>query len=857
MNKITKPKLVFFQWIDKGAAKFYSMHKLQHVKCLSEFFDVTVISNECDYQQICDKYQPDITLFESGIAAANSHRRVANTSVYPEIPKLGFYNGDPFCGWRSVFLSDMEHWDIQTFFTISVPLAEYMPEISESIFTWPNFIMPDLYKDYKQPKVIPILFTGSRTSLYPWRQRIQNVICRYYPSLISPHLGYSEQTTSRMIYGEQYARMINSSWFVPACGMMSKEVVRKHFEIPACKSCLITEKTPALEAAGFIDMQNCVFADETDVLDKIDYLFQNPEEFGRITNAGYQLVHSQHTLKQRDQILQWFHLNKILKSGQKIVQKGPFGGLTIVEESSGIKNSHIIVNGLDRVLLQQGDEKLWTGKYDAAETLYLSCLNYRHYIPEPKLRLAICNLYRGNAVAALHWIVQPLQWSLVYCEALDPDPVEWAYFIITLLCQGKLNEARLRAHQFSSLCHPELEYTRWVINVLENSSNQIALPNINLSKCRISVQQLPDLSLNEWVDRLSTILTACKQPHFAQTLHNTVFSVSQISNTPNYPYSWFTSFLTKYVKKTSKKLSNLLEHLLASSPKLRIKFYNLKITAYPFHIILFTKLIAKLKQTLLKLLNRLEAFFGFFLPYSLSTIKNDEFFSSIENSLQGENIKTSLLIGASSGESVTEAFLEGIRKNPNKPTAFCINLPTPRFLKLIKYFSHNSYVKCHAIYSDCQQGFLKDSRVMKLYNFLATEPTQQNDFPYLEELDCLHQDIEYIQKLRITENAINIIKQENHLDYFDLILIDKSEFDGVAELDELYRAKFILLDDINTIHNYNNYHKLLAHPNYTLVTHNTSLRNGYAIFEKVNNEVISQSVFKKSLSLYNRMQITK
>ncbi|MDP4361108.1 glycosyltransferase, partial [Escherichia coli] len=77
--------------------------------------------------------------------------------------------------------------------------------------------------------------------------------------------------------------------------------------------------TPALEAAGFTDMQNCVFADEHDILDKLDYLFQNPDELERITNAGYQLVHSRHTLKQRDQIFQWFNLYKNLKSNQKIV----------------------------------------------------------------------------------------------------------------------------------------------------------------------------------------------------------------------------------------------------------------------------------------------------------------------------------------------------------------------------------------------------------------------------------------------------------------------------------------------------------------------------------------------------------
>ena len=63
-------------------------------------------------------------------------------------------------------------------------------------------------------------------------------------------------------------------------------------------------------------MQNCVFADENNLLDKLDYLFKNRDELHSITNAGYNLVHSQHTLKQRNQIFQWFNLYKSLEPNQ-------------------------------------------------------------------------------------------------------------------------------------------------------------------------------------------------------------------------------------------------------------------------------------------------------------------------------------------------------------------------------------------------------------------------------------------------------------------------------------------------------------------------------------------------------------
>ncbi|MFB2773256.1 glycosyltransferase [Pelatocladus sp. BLCC-F211] len=607
MNEIAqknKPKLVFFQYIHEDRAKFVLLHKQQHVQCLSEFFDVIVIHEDCDYQQICDKYQPDITLFESGFAVAKS-RIIKNTHVYPEIPKLGFYNGDSWCGSRSSFISDMEHWGITTFFTMSAPLAEYMPpEFSKNLFTWLNCIDPELYKDYRESKIIPVYlpgsFTGTETLLYSWRQKVYKIISENYPSLISPHLGYEARKASRMIYGEQYARILNASWFVPTCGAMAKEIVRKHFEIPACKSCLITEKTPALEAAGFVDMQNCVFADENDVLDKLDYLFQNPEELKKITNAGYQLVHSHHTLKQRDQIFQWFNLNKILKPGQKIVQKSIFGSLIITEESSGIQNSHIIGNGLDRILLRQGDEKLLAGKYDEAEALYLQCLKYSPVMPEPKLRLAICKLYQGDVTAALEWVTQPIQWNLVFGRALDPDPVDWAYFIISLLCQGKLNEAIKRSNQFPSLSHPELNRTRWVINVLENPGQQITIPNSDSSNCRLSVQQLPNRSFNNWLDNVCIMLEFCKQIDFAESLKKAINSEFEVLKTIETRSDSVTAFLKKPVEKIyksfSKKLSNIFENILNHHPQIKVKIYNLSITPEPFYITLITRIRSKFKK---------------------------------------------------------------------------------------------------------------------------------------------------------------------------------------------------------------------------------------------------------------------
>ena len=92
---------------------------------------VSLLADESDMQLVAEAssgrealqqfrtHKPDITLFESGVYVAND-RVLRNTDAFPEIPRLGFLHCDAYCPTRSVFFSDMEHWGVETFFTLSV-----------------------------------------------------------------------------------------------------------------------------------------------------------------------------------------------------------------------------------------------------------------------------------------------------------------------------------------------------------------------------------------------------------------------------------------------------------------------------------------------------------------------------------------------------------------------------------------------------------------------------------------------------------------------------------------------------------------------------------------------------------------
>jgi len=211
-------------------------------------------------------------------------------------------------------------------------------------------------------------------------------------------------------------------------------------------------------------------------------------------------------------------------------------------------------------------------------------------------------------------------------------------------------------------------------------------------------------------------------------------------------------------------------------------------------------------------------------------IKYDSFYFKIYEFALTKNIKTILEIGSSSGNGSTEAFAKGIKDNLNHPTLFCMEVSLPRFEKLQSYYQDNPQVKCFNVSSVPIKDFPSEQEVL---NFIRNVPSKLSYIQENEVLRWLKQDIDYIKQNASYENGIDLIKSSYGIDDFDMVLIDGSEFTGMAELNKVYGARYILLDDIDCFKNMNNFIRLKKDPNYKLITENHQLRNGYAIFEKI------------------------
>lgn len=299
----SRPRLLFLRPNREDLPAFVRRHLDDHVRALQQSFDVSLVTGDADLDELVEVTRPDLMLFESGVYARPG-RRITGARRHRDIPRLGLLDADAYCLTRSVFLADMDEWGVDTFFTIGAATPGHTPDIADRLFVWPNFADRTLFHSYPGGRPTTVLLAGSRRAHYPWRVKVDRVLAERFPVRTLEHAGwFDEAAAAAMPTGEAWARTLAGALVVPTCGTVADDLVRKHFEIPASGAVLLTERTPAVEAAGFVDMESAVFADESDAADKVEHLLAHPDLLRRIAAAGQRLAHERHDLTDRKSVV--------------------------------------------------------------------------------------------------------------------------------------------------------------------------------------------------------------------------------------------------------------------------------------------------------------------------------------------------------------------------------------------------------------------------------------------------------------------------------------------------------------------------------------------------------------------------
>jgi hypothetical protein len=277
-------------------------------------------------------------------------------------------------------------------------------------------------------------------------------------------------------------------------------------------------------------------------------------------------------------------------------------------------------------------------------------------MPEPILGLTLCNLYKGHARQAQEWISQSIGRAIEILKAAEPDAVEWAYFITSLLCQGDIWEARRRAHQFPFLQHQELERCRWVVDAL-NRSNLLSWEQHHKQTtvtARPSIHQLPQRDMASWVMELCKMLTACGQGALAEQLDK------RFRWPPTQPV-----LLTR----------RLRSRLISSNRSKSI----LPLTSKPLHVRIRQWIPSRVRAQMRGL---------FVSVQSLRKNCTNEFASATQALARDEPADSALILGASDRSTYTHAFLEGVRQNPSLPMVLCVASSNCHFKDLERRFAN-------------------------------------------------------------------------------------------------------------------------------------------------------------------------
>lgn len=209
-------------------------------------------------------------------------------------------------------------------------------------------------------------------------------------------------------------------------------------------------------------------------------------------------------------------------------------------------------------------------------------------------------------------------------------------------------------------------------------------------------------------------------------------------------------------------------------------------------------------------------------------IKHDGFYFNIINTIKKykNHIRTILEIGASSGDGSTEALQLG--KQGTNIRLYSLEVAKERFGPLQQRYKSDPNFFPLNVSSISVSEFPPKSKVTQFYQ---STRTNLNQYPLQMVLGWYDNDINYVVTNKIEQNGIT--KAKVMAKELDCVLIDGSEFTGAVELNLVYGAKIIMLDDINAFKNYESNERLKRDPQYKCIAEDRGLRNGYAIYKRV------------------------
>jgi hypothetical protein len=188
-------------------------------------------------------------------------------------------------------------------------LQKFYPNTNIDKIVWlPHCAISSISIEYNSSPIKKILLTGSTDKkIYPMRAKVLSLQKKYNIEVLEhPSYRYDKHN----IIGSKYYQHINKYLCSFACcsNENTPYLVKKFFEIPYSGALLLAYDKYVkgqLRELGFIDMENYISCDESNLCEKIEFIL-NPNNISiieKIRLNGYNHVHQNHTSNERVQFI--------------------------------------------------------------------------------------------------------------------------------------------------------------------------------------------------------------------------------------------------------------------------------------------------------------------------------------------------------------------------------------------------------------------------------------------------------------------------------------------------------------------------------------------------------------------------
>lgn len=251
--------------------------KLSPVIDINKASEYDVIFTDAIFAYMSEKW--DKINITKAVLIEDQHGPVVKKYVYDAFDKFGF----------NIF-----------FVRYKNPTKRFHPYLYErKVFWLPHSIDTNFFKDYGLEKNIGVLNMGRMNSqVYPIRNKIHEELksVSYYKRIQRP----SEKINPSDYWpvGKDYARVLNRAKIVSSSTSVYNYPVLKFFEIPACRSVLMSNYIKELSELGFIPGSNFIKIKKNSNIKKVVHNYMKKYNSGLlqdIADKGYNLIHSKHT----------------------------------------------------------------------------------------------------------------------------------------------------------------------------------------------------------------------------------------------------------------------------------------------------------------------------------------------------------------------------------------------------------------------------------------------------------------------------------------------------------------------------------------------------------------------------------